>query len=297
MKNLPLILDGKFHGKIADIAELSLEHKNDGFLFGLDGEDAVIIETELRSSQSLYHDSIEIIEVVNQLRKDTENHIELEVIYDPSEFISQEIKRLAISILVSILLTFCTIYFFFNNLKLTLISCIQIPLVLLSSFSFFGHMNIGLNIVTLSAISVAVGLLIDSVVVVVHSFSTSERSENRLDLSIKVVKENFRPIIASTLTTCSVFIPLSFTSPIASSLLGDIGKVITVVLSVSLIFSLIILPGLYACLTNTNQAVSLISGRLYTGLSGFYLRVIFFGSLSWRKYSTIKTICNGRAGT
>lgn len=167
----------------------------------------------------------------------------LEVIYDQSEFIESAVSEVTSSALMGSVLSMLVIYLFLRNIIPTLIISISIPFSVIATFNMMYFADISLNIMSLGGIALAIGLLVDNAIVVLENIDRC-RSEgmSKLDAAVTGTKEVAGAILASTLTTLAVFIPLVFVDGIAGALFSDQALTVTFALLASLLVALTSIP-------------------------------------------------------
>ena len=158
---------------------------------------------------------------VEQILPTLPTHMELTNSYDRSVFISSAIDEVYDTLTIAIVLVVLVIYLFLGTLRATVIPAITVPVSLIGTcivLLFFGY---SLNLLTLLALVLAIGLVVDDAIVVLENiYSRLEKGENPLVAAYKGAREVGFAVIATSLVLLSVFIPITF-------LTGDIGKLFT----------------------------------------------------------------------
>ena len=141
------------------------------------------------------------------------------------------------------LLAIVVVFLFLRNLRTTMIIAISIPTSLLASFAVMKLLDITLNLVTLCAITITVGMLVDnSIVVLENIFRKRQDTEDATEAAIQGSKEIFLAIVASTLTTVMVFIPIAVSDGMTSIMFREFCWTIVISLVASLIVSVTVIP-------------------------------------------------------
>ncbi|MBU3022740.1 efflux RND transporter permease subunit [Aestuariibacter sp. A3R04] len=172
----------------------------------------------------------------------------LDTIYNQSIFIKQAIDDVKVSALVGGLLAMLVIYLFLRNFWTTLIISISIPVSVIATFNLMYGNDISLNIMSLGGIALAVGLLVDNSIVVLENIDRHRKnhSVSNAQAAEKGTREVAGAIVASTLTTMAVFVPLIFVEGIAGQLFSDQAMTVSFALAASLIVALTVIPSLAA---------------------------------------------------
>lgn len=186
-------------------------------------------------------------QVVSQLSGSIPSHYALELFYDQSEFISQAISEVKSAAWLGGLLAMVVLYLFLKNIWTTLIISVSIPVSVIATFNLMYANDISLNIMSLGGIALAVGLLVDNSIVVLENIHRKRTaSATHQQAAVTGTKEVAGAIVASTLTTLAVFVPLIFVEGIAGQLFSDQAMTVSFALLASLVVSLTLIPSLAA---------------------------------------------------
>jgi HAE1 family hydrophobic/amphiphilic exporter-1 len=168
---------------------------------------------------------------------------------DPAEYINRSISNVVRAALLGAALAMAVVLFGLGELRNTVLIGISLPASLIMSFILMYVFRVSLNLISLGGIALAVGMVIDSSIVVienVHRHRMEEapiRSNDHLkELIIRAVDQVRAPVVASTLTTVLVFAPISFTAPLTNAILGDQARTVVFALLISLVVSLTLIP-------------------------------------------------------
>jgi len=168
---------------------------------------------------------------------------------DPANFINRAITNIVQSAVIGAVLAMLIVFLALGQLRNTLLILISLPVTLILSFILMFIFDISLNLISLGGIALAVGMVIDSSIVVmenIHRFRMEEApvkdNQHLKDLILRAVEQVKSPVIAAILTSILVFAPISFTAPLTNAILGDQAKAVIFALSFSLIVALILIP-------------------------------------------------------
>ena len=163
--------------------------------------------------------------------------------YDQSELINEATNNIKNNILIGGLLVILILFFFIGKFKDALLVSFTIPLIVIISFIFFGMEHLTMNMITLGAIAVAIGMIVDDSIIVLENVERhKEEGENGLNAIKNGVKEIFGPDLTGTLTTISAFIPFIFLSGLVGIFTKPFGLILITMLLVSLFISLTFIP-------------------------------------------------------
>ncbi|MGI2260319.1 efflux RND transporter permease subunit [Shewanella sp. GXUN23E] len=167
----------------------------------------------------------------------------LQVIYDQSTFIESAVSEVTSAALLGSLLAMLVIYLFLRDIIPTLIISVSIPFSVIATFNMMYFSEISLNIMSLGGIALAVGLLVDNAIVVLENIDRCRKlGMSKIEAAIVGSQEVSGAIMASTLTTLAVFIPLIFVDGIAGALFADQALTVTFALLASLLVALTAIP-------------------------------------------------------
>ncbi|WP_019026458.1 efflux RND transporter permease subunit [Colwellia piezophila] len=180
------------------------------------------------------------LEAINKLLGD---NYQLTVVYDQSTFISNAISEVKSAALIGGVLAMFILYLFLRSIIPTLIISLSIPVSVIATFNMMYGNGISLNIMSLGGIALATGLLVDNAIVVLENIARyKEQGLNVVEAARKGTKEVSGAIIASTLTTLAVFVPLIFVEGVAGQLFADQAMTVAFALLASLVVALTLIP-------------------------------------------------------
>lgn len=171
-------------------------------------------------------------------------------IKDASTYIRGNIDDILETITIAIILTVITVLFFLGSGRATLITAISLPISLVGSFIIMYAADFSINVITMLALSLAVGLLVDDAIVVVENiYRKIEEGMNPIEAAIKSSREILMAVVAITAVVVSVFTPISFLKGIVGQYLKQFGLTISFSMMISLLVAISIVPVLCAYLS------------------------------------------------
>ncbi|HPO51050.1 MAG TPA: efflux RND transporter permease subunit, partial [Spirochaetota bacterium] len=232
-----------------DIAIVEVKYGLARTAFRYNGNKAVMIFATPKVDGNLKKMSEDIKKVLKSAKKDLPEDIRFDYIVDPAIFIDKAINNVINSALIGSLLAFIVIMFFMGEIKNSILIFISIPVSVILSFILMKIFNVTINLISLGGMTLAVGMIVDASIVVMenihrHKIEAFEKhhTHNFIDIIKKSVKEIQVPVIASTLTSVCVFLPLSFTSPLTNGILGDLARTVVFTLLCSMFVALFFIP-------------------------------------------------------
>lgn len=189
------------------------------------------------------------IEVADAIRKEIElmesemPYLNVAMLWDSSTFIKDAIEEVKGSAIGGAALAFLVLLVFLRNLRSTMIIATTIPVAVIATFSLIYFGGFSLNIVSFGGLAMGIGMLVDnSIVVLENIFRHRERGESRIEAAYKGTSEVSMALVASTLTSVVVFIPLLFLSGPAKVMFGQLSYVVTFSQICTLFIGLTLVP-------------------------------------------------------
>ena len=171
------------------------------------------------------------------------NGTEFTVVFNQAPFIEKSIDSLAVEGLLGLIFAIIVILVFLMSIRSTLVTAVSIPTSLLLTFIGMWASNFSLNILTIGAVTISIGRVVDDSIVVVENIKRHlSLGEERMDAIRTAVKEVATAVTASTITTVAVFLPLAFVGGLSGELFKPFAVTVTIALIASLFVSLTIVP-------------------------------------------------------
>jgi len=191
--------------------------------------------------------TVNVIKKVKQKLADIEtslpSDIELAMVYDGSTEIINTIHSLIETIVITFIVVMLVVFVFLGNWKSTIIIVLSIPLALLASLIYLFATGNTLNIISMSALSIAIGMVVDDAIVVLENVSTHlARGERPKEAAVHGTSEVGISVIASTLTMLCVFLPLTMINGMAGIMFRQLGWIVSIIMIVSTTAALSFVP-------------------------------------------------------
>ena len=233
-KNLPIkrARDGSLI-RLKDVARVELGPLNLRTLFKGNGDPVVGIGIYQQSNSNTIAVVDGIKKKLTEVKKNLPEGIQLDVAFDRSNYIRVAVNEVYVTLFISVALVVAVIYLFLGNLTSVIIPALAIPVSLISTFLLIYAANFSLNLFTLMALVIAIGLVVDDAIVMLENiYRRVEGGETPLIASYKGASQVSFAIIATTVVLIAVFVPLIFVK-------GIVGKLFTE-LALTLSFSIVI---------------------------------------------------------
>ena len=180
---------------------------------------------------------------MKNIEKNLPSDIQIKTVVDASDNILNTLNSLKETILVTFLIVMLVVYLFLGRWRATFIIVLAIPISLLASLMYLWATGNTLNIVSMSALSIAIGMVVDDAIVVLENISTHlERGAKPKEAAVHATQEVGISVIASTLTMLAVFLPLTMIKGMAGLMFKQLGWITSIIMIVSTIGALTLIP-------------------------------------------------------
>jgi len=212
----------------------------------LNGKDTIAVSIIKQSGTNTVRIADEVKTELKSVQKDYPD-LSLTIASDQSTFIKSSTEDSITDLILGGLFAALVVLFFFRDLRNTLVTVVGLPLILIGTFAAMNALGLGLNMITLMALSLAVGLVIDDAIVVRENiFRHMERGETPKEAAARGTNEVSLAVLAMTLTVLSVFLPVAFATGIIGIFFREFGLVIASAVAISLFEAFTLAPMLSA---------------------------------------------------
>jgi len=229
--------------RVRDVANVRSDYEDVGRLTEVNGTPVVQFRVQKQSGANTVSVSQDVRAELERINADR-NDINLTVISDQSTFIQQSIDNVQSAAIWGSLLAIFVLYFFLRNGSTTFIIALSIPISLIATFGLLYFGNLSLNMMTFGGLALGIGLIVDNAIVVLENI-IRQREEQETDLKEAAsvgTREVAGAIIASTLTTSVIFLPIMFMQGTTSTLFLALALVVVFSLACSLLVALTLVP-------------------------------------------------------
>ena len=264
---------------VARIDDSLEERAQESFSNGVPG--AMII-VQKQSGANSVQISTKIAEELPNIQKNLPADVKLDYIVDTSDNIRNTISSLVETVVFALLFVGIVVFVFLGRWRATVIVLVTIPISLIASFIYLYATGNTLNIVSLSALSIAIGMVVDDAIVVLENVTTHiERGSAPMQAAVHGTNEVALSVMASTLTLIAVFFPLTLVKGMTGVLFKQLGWMVTIMMVLSLICALALTPMLCSRLLRLNVGDTKIFQKVYgpilkvlNKIDDFYARVL-----------------------
>jgi HAE1 family hydrophobic/amphiphilic exporter-1 len=221
---------------------------------------------------------------LNAEKLEPEN-IKFQWVYDQRRYIQGAIDLIKMNILYGGILAICVLLLFLRSIRSTLVVALSIPISIIGTFIFMAAMGRNLNVISLAGIAFAVGMLVDNAIVVIENIDRHRQmGKVPFEAAYDGTREVWGAIIASTLTTVAVFLPVVFVQEEAGQLFRDIAIAVVAAVSLSLVVSMTVIPmfsfKFFSAGRTTRKKTGVIGG-LGNKLANVIMVFVRFATRNW----------------
>ncbi len=229
--------------RLKDIADVKQGHKEREAIIRLGGVEAVELAIYKEGDANTVSSADAVAKKIEQIKTQMPANMELTVIDDQSQFIRHAISDVKKDALIGGFLAILIIFLFLRDGWSTFVISLSLPVSIVTTFFFMDQFGLSLNVMSLGGLALATGLVVDDSIVVLESIAKArERGLNLFKAAIVGTREVSMAVVASTLTTMAVFLPLVFVQGIAGELFRDQALTVATAIGISLIVSMTLIP-------------------------------------------------------
>ena len=217
------------------------------------GKKGGMIIVQKQSGANSVSISNKVMAMLPNLQKNLPSDVKIDVIVNTSDNIVSTINSLVETIAITFLLVMVVVYLFLGRWRATFIIMLTIPISLLASLVYLFATGNSLNIISLSSLSIAIGMVVDDAIVVLENVTTHiERGSRPKSAAVFATNEVAISVIASTLTMLAVFLPLTMINGMSGVLFRQLGWIVSIIMIVSTIGALTLIPMLCSQMLRLN---------------------------------------------
>ncbi|PWU15097.1 MAG: hypothetical protein C5B49_12335 [Bdellovibrio sp.] len=294
---------------IQDVASVRLENDDTmSWSFRTNGSESVILYALPKPGANVKRMSDEVFRVIDKLKPRLSKDVEYRILVNPSEFIDASIRNVVKEVCLAAGLAVFVLFLFIGSLKNVATAAIEIPLSIVLAFILMKITGVNINLISLGGLALSAGMNLDaSVVVMENIFRHFEAAkpvppQAATRLVMHAVREVRVPVVASTLASIVVFLPLLMTQGLTNAILGDLAKAVIYSHSMSAIVALVLVPTIRLQLLTREKQIHLVSPieKFMSQLESFYDTALrwYLGKanarwISWSAVLGLLALCLG----
>ncbi len=242
--------------RLGDIADIELGRDSYFYNSKTNGSNSVIALVKQTAGSNATQINLEIDELFERLEADLPEDLEFIIVENTNDFLFASIESVVVSLLLAILLVFIVVYFFLQDFRATLIPTISIIVSLIGTFAFMQVAGFSLNLLTLFALVLVIGTVVDNAIVVVEAVQARFDSgyTSPYEATVDAMKGLIAALFTTTLVFMAVFIPVSFMGGTTGVFYTQFGLTMAVAVGISFINALTLSPALCAMILRPNPA-------------------------------------------
>ena len=285
--------DGMKRVYLRDIAFTRIGYETQFVSVMDDGAESIVIGIKRQQGANVPEVVRRAREVVDWLNAGPlqEQNLTIRWVYDEAPYIFRAISIVKQNVFIGGFLAICVLMLFLRSFRSTLTTALAIPVSAVGTFIFLWLFNRNLNVVSLAGISFAVGMLVDNSIVVLENIDRHRKMNKKIaDAVYDGAREVYGAVLASTLTTVAVFLPVIFIQEEAGQLFRDIAIAITFSILISLAVSVTLIPAAMNLLYR-RSAVQAERFDIVRRMGSFFVSLIMSVSAAFQKTVLTRTAC------
>ncbi|MFR9649354.1 MAG: efflux RND transporter permease subunit [Rikenellaceae bacterium] len=265
--------------RLGDIARVELGRDTYFYNSKTDGSNSVIALVKQTAGSNATQINLEIDKLFEEIEANLPDDLKIMIVENTNDFLFASIKSVVISLILAIILVFVVVYFFLQDFRATLIPTISIIVSLVGTFAFMQAAGFSLNLLTLFALVLVIGTVVDNAIVVVEAVQARFDSgyTSSYEATVDAMKGLIAALFTTTLVFMAVFIPVSFMGGTTGTFYTQFGLTMAVAVGISFVNALTLSPALCAILLRPNPAEgegSKIAERVRTTYNRVYNAMI-----------------------
>ncbi len=269
--NIIILTNGNKVVRFSDVGRASLEGENMETKMSDSGQPMVATAVVPQPGTNYLEIADAFYKEYDKLKKDLPEGFKLNVVIDDTVFVRRAVKEVAETLLISVVLVILVIFLFFRNWSMALRPLIDIPVSLISTFFIMWMFGYSINVLTLLAIVLATGLVVDDGIVVTENiYKKVEEGMTPIEAAIKGSNEIFFAVISISITLAAVFLPVIFLDGFVGRLFREFGVVLGAAVLVSAFVSLTLTPMLNAYLIKPGKQKQ---SKFYTVTEKYFVKM------------------------
>lgn len=268
--------------KLGDVARVEIGAENYEFITRYNGQTATGIAISLATGGNALDAAAGVKATLDELTPFFPAGLKAVMPFDTTPFVKVSIKGVVITLLEAIALVFLVMYLFLQNFRATLIPTIAVPVVLLGTFGILAVMGFSINMLTMFAMVLAIGLLVDDAIVVVENVERimSEEGLSPLEATRKSMDQITGALIGIALVLAAVFVPMAFMSGSTGVIYRQFSATIVSAMALSVLVAIVLTPALCATLLKPLHKGEHHGSK---GFFGWFNRKFDSGSTNYRR--------------
>ena len=261
--------------RLKDVARIETGQRNYNMISKFDGQAAVGFGIQLTSDANAMTTVAEVREVIERAKKDLPPGLYVDQIFDSTDFIRESIEEVVHTFVEALILVVLVIFIFLQSWRATLIPLLAVPVSLIGTFAAFTLLNFSINTLTLFAMVLAIGLVVDDAIVVIENVEHHmESGLTPIDATERAMDEVQGPVVAIAFVLAAVFVPVAFLGGMTGVLYRQFALTIAISMGLSAFIALTLTPALCAMILKPKdpEAKQGIFDKFFNGFNNWFER-------------------------
>ncbi|HEY6833632.1 MAG TPA: efflux RND transporter permease subunit, partial [Pseudolabrys sp.] len=229
--------------RLKDVANVTLGADDYESQVGFDGKQAVYVGIQVAPSANLLDVINGVRKVLPDIQAQLPNGLRGAVVYDSTDFVNSSISEVIHTLVEALVIVNLVVFVFLGSLRSVLIPMVAIPLSLIGTFTLMLAFGFSINLLTLLALVLAIGLVVDDAIIVVENVNRHlEEGKTPTAAALQAARELGRPIIAMTVVLVAVYVPIAFQSGLTGALFTEFAFTLVGAVTISAIVALTLSP-------------------------------------------------------
>lgn len=255
--------------RLKDVADISMGVKDPSSVSQYNGEENVSIQVYKVQSASTVRVASNVRKALERIEKQDAG-VTFDMMYDSGDEITSALKSVGETLALGVVFAMLVLMIFFGDIRASLIVGSSMPLSVFATLVIMFLLGFDLNIITMGALVIAIGMIVDNSIVVIEScFRATEEGIDFRDAAVKGAGTVMMSIVASTITTCVVYVPMTLIKGLSGQMFSQLGVIIVVAMIASLISALCIVPLLYVVVKPREKKESAVNSFLDRVRNGY----------------------------
>ena len=278
LKTVPITTSSGEIIMLQDVANITEAKEEQGGISRYDGQETISISITKNQSNTAMEVSNAVKETIETLTAD-DSDLTIEIVNDSADTILDSLKDVAVTMILAVVISMIIIFLFFGDVKASLIVGSSIPTSILLSLIAITSAGFSLNVITMSALTLGVGMMVDNSIVVLEScFRVTKENWDKgivgyAKSALQGTNVVFASIIGGTATTCVVFIPLASLQGMSGQMFGPLGFTVVFCMIASLLSAVTVVPLCYVVYKPREKEGAVLS-RPVERLQDLYRRIM-----------------------
>ncbi|HEX3441654.1 MAG TPA: efflux RND transporter permease subunit [Pseudolabrys sp.] len=229
--------------RLKDVANVTLGADDYESQVGFDGKQAVYVGIQVAPSANLLDVINGVRKVLPDIQAQLPNGLRGAVVYDSTEFVNSSISEVVHTLVEALIIVNLVVFLFLGSIRSVLIPMVAIPLSLVGTFTMMLAFGFSINLLTLLALVLAIGLVVDDAIIVVENVNRHlEEGKTPIAAALQAARELGRPIIAMTVVLVAVYVPIAFQGGLTGALFTEFAFTLVGAVTISAVVALTLSP-------------------------------------------------------